>query len=47
MLAMCFSPFDFQIVDLGVEGFADLARCAGEVDDHAVGIDVANLKPCD
>ncbi len=41
---------DLQVVDLGVEGFADLPRRAGEVDHHAVGIDVndgeaVRLKP--
>ncbi len=28
----------FEVVDLGMEGFADFARRAGEVDHHAVGV---------
>ena len=29
----------FEVVDLGVEGFADLARRAGELHHHFVGLD--------
>ena len=34
-----------QVMDLGVEGLADLARRAGEVDHHLVGIDQVDLEP--